>query len=108
MKQARGRAPGAGMAALVLATACAGVAAAQGAVAHHMTPSREYDQERLGSIGLAKCKAYKAVRRHSDEMQAADHGMLSPGDTRRLMAELTAAKHRPPVKLTPGDCGVPL
>jgi hypothetical protein len=77
----------------MFATAAGGAPAlAQGAVANHITPSREYDQ----------------LRAHSDAMQAADGGRLTPGDTRRLMAELAAARRTPPAHLTPADCGVPL
>ena len=93
---------------LTLALGAARAASAQGPVSGHVSPSGEYDQERLGAGGLQKCTAYRKVRQHSDEMQAADHGVLSPGDTHRLMVELKQAKHMAPRKLTPADCGVPL
>jgi hypothetical protein len=81
---------------------------AQGAVADHMTPSREDDQERLGAAGLQKCAAYKHVRTHSAALQAADHGDLTPADRRRLDVELARARDLPPTRLTPADCGVAL
>lgn len=108
MRAAMKQALGAVTMAVALSTVSTGLAAAQGAIADHVTPSGAYDQERLGPLGMHKCRAYRKVRKHSDEMQAADHGQLSPGDTKRLMAELSHVRHSAPVKLTPADCGVPL
>ncbi len=93
---------------LMLAVSMTTLATAQTPISGHVTPSGAFDQEHLGPGGLHKCRAYKQVRHHSDEMQAKDHGQLTPGDTRRLIAELSRARHMPPAKLTPADCGVPL
>ena len=108
MRRSFGLRLGAAAATLAILAGSMGAAAAQAPVSGHMTPSREYDQERLGPLGLEKCRAYKAVRRRSDQMQAADHGALTAGDTHRLTAELASVRHRAPRHLTPADCGVPL
>ena len=62
-------------------------ALAQGAVAGHMTPSREFDQETLGAHGLQKCAAYRQSpepfrRDAGGRRRPAQPGRHSPTDGR--------------------------
>jgi hypothetical protein len=66
------------------------------------------DRSHLGADGPRKCEAFRQVMRHTAELQAASGGVLSEGQTRRLQAELDAAKAMQPTPLTPMQCGVAL
>ena len=67
-----------------------------------------WDQAHLGADGLEKCSAFRQVLNHTDQLQGAGRGPMSPAERTQLEAELNTAKMMQPAALTPFQCGVPL
>jgi len=70
--------------------------------------TRAWMLQHLGPNGLAKCRAFRAVLRHTSELQKTGGGTISPVERRRLEAELRSAKAMTPRRVSAFDCGVPL
>jgi hypothetical protein len=70
--------------------------------------TRTWTLQHLGPDGLAKCRAFKAVVRHTLVLQKTDGGTITPIERKRIGAELASARAMTPADVTAAKCGVPL